>query len=159
MDTLLSILAVVCGLTGVAGCFLPVLPGPPVAYLGLLLVHWTDYAQFSVEYLDMWAVLTGAVTLADYLLPAWITGRLGGSRQATRGAAIGTLAGLFFMPWGLVLGPFAGAFIGEMLHDRTDNARAFRVAFGSFLAFVLGTGLKLVVSLLMTFAIVKAVLF
>ena len=100
-----------------------------------------------------------AVTLADYLLPAWITGRLGGSRQATRGAAIGTLAGLFFMPWGLVLGPFAGAFIGEMLHDRTDNARAFRVAFGSFLAFVLGTGLKLVVSLLMTFAIVKAVLF
>ena len=53
----------------------------------------------------------------------------------------------------------AGAFIGEMLHDRTDNVRAFRVAFGSFLAFVLGTGLKLVVSLLMTFAIVKAVLF
>ena len=86
-------------------------------------------------------------------------GRLVGSRQATRGAAIGTVAGLFFMPWGLVLGPFAGAFIGEMLHDRTDNARAFRVAFGSFLAFVLGTGLKLVVSLLMTFAIVKAVLF
>lgn len=159
MDTLLSILAVVCGLTGVAGCFLPVLPGPPVAYLGLLLVHWTDSAQFSGEYLALWAVLTGAVTLADYLLPAWITGRLGGSRQATRGAAIGTLAGLFFMPWGLVLGPFAGAFIGEMLHDRTDNARAFRVAFGSFLAFVLGTGLKLVVSLLMTFAIVKAVLF
>ena len=111
MDTLLSILAVVCGLTGVAGCFLPVLPGPPVAYLGLLLVHWTDYAQFSGEYLALWAVLTGAVTLADYLLPAWITGRLGGSRQATRGAAIGTLAGLFFMPWGLVLGPFAGAFI------------------------------------------------
>ena len=159
MDTLLSILAVVCGLTGVAGCFLPVLPGPPVAYLGLLLVHWTDYAQISVEYLALWAVLTGAVTLADYLLPAWITGRLGGSRQATRGAAIGTVAGLFFMPWGLVLGPFAGAFIGEMLHDRTDNVRAFRVAFGSFLAFVLGTGLKLVVSLLMTFAIVKAVLF
>ena len=159
MDTLLSILAVVCGLTGVAGCFLPVLPGPPVAYLGLLLVHWTDDAQFSGEYLALWAVLTGAVTLADYLLPAWITGRLGGSRQATRGAAIGTVAGLFFMPWGLVLGPFAGAFIGEMLHDRTDNARAFRVAFGSFLAFVLGTGLKLVVSLLMTFAIVKAVLF
>ena len=159
MDTLLSILAVVCGLTGVAGCFLPVLPGPPVAYLGLLLVHWTVYAQFSGEYLALWAVLTGAVTLADYLLPAWITGRLGGSRQATRGAAIGTVAGLFFMPWGLVLGPFAGAFIGEMLHDRTDNARAFRVAFGSFLAFVLGTGLKLVVSLLMTFAIVKAVLF
>ena len=148
MDTLLSILAVVCGLTGVAGCFLPVLPGPPVAYLGLLLVHWTDYAQFSGEYLALWAVLT-----------AWITGRLGGSRQATRGAAIGTVAGLFFMPWGLVLGPFAGAFIGEMLHDRTDNVRAFRVAFGSFLAFVLGTGLKLVVSLLMTFAIVKAVLF
>ena len=122
-------------------------------------MHWTDYAQFSGEYLALWAVLTGAVTLADYLLPAWITGRLGGSRQATRGAAIGTVAGLFFMPWGLVLGPFAGAFIGEMLHDRTDNARAFRVAFGSFLAFVLGTGLKLVVSLLMTFAIVKAVLF
>ena len=157
MDTLLSILAVVCGLTGVAGCFLPVLPGPPVAFLGLLLVHWTDYALFSGEYLALWAVLTGAVTLAEYLLPAWITGRLGGSRQATRGAAIGTVAGLFFMPWGLVLGPFAGAFIGEMLHDRTDNVRAFRVAFGSFLAFVLCTGLMLVVSLLMTFAIVKAV--
>ncbi len=155
MDTLLSILALLCCLTGVAGCFLPVVPGPPVAYLGMLLVHWTGYAHFSGESLALWAVVTGAVTLADYLLPAWITGWLGGSRQATRGAAIGTLAGLFLLPWGLVLGPFAGALIGEMLHDRSDNAKAFRVAFGSFLAFILGTGLKLAACIAMTVVVVR----
>ncbi|HIW97982.1 MAG TPA: DUF456 domain-containing protein [Candidatus Tidjanibacter gallistercoris] len=156
MDIVLTIAAVLCCLVGIAGCFLPVLPGPPIAWFGLLLAHWTDGAHFSGSELALWAVAVGAVTLADYFLPAWITGRLGGSRQATRGAAIGTVAGLFFMPWGVVLGPFLGALAGELLHDRQDNAKAFRVAFGSFLAFALGTGLKLVVCVLLTVAVVRA---
>lgn len=158
MDTLLFILALLCGLTGVAGCFLPVLPGPPIAYVGLLLAHWTDQAQFSVETLVGWGVATAAVTLLDYFLPVWITARMGGSKSATRGAAIGTVAGLFFMPLGLILGPFIGALIGEMIHDRSDNAKAFRVAFGSFLAFIVGTGAKLVVCLLITVRIFRAMI-
>lgn len=69
--------------------------------------------------------------------------RFGGSRAGSLGATIGIFVGLFFGPWGILLGPFAGAIIGELLHDSTDKGRAFKVGIGSFLAFAVGTGIKL----------------
>ena len=159
MDIFISILAIIFALVGVAGCVLPILPGPPIAFVGMLLAGWTSYADFSTEQLVIWGAVTAAVTLLDYYLPAWFTKKFGGSRQATRGAVIGTFLGLFFMPIGLILGPFAGAFIGEMIHDRKNNAKAFRVAFGSFAAFISGTGLKLAASCIMAFMIIKGLFF
>lgn len=159
MDILLAILAVLCAIVGLLGCFVPVLPGPPLSLLGLFLIHWTGYVQFSSRMLIVWSVVTLAVTLADYYLPAWMTRRFGGSRAATIGATVGLLVGMFlFPPLGIVVGPFVGAFVGELIHDRTDNARALRVALGSFVAFVLGTGLKLVASGMMAYYVVRALI-
>ena len=91
--------------------------------------------------------MTVAVSAADYFLPAWMTRRFGGSRSGAIGATAGVFAGFFlFPPVGIILGPFAGAVLGELLNDRSDVPKAFLVGFGSFLAFVVGTGVKLAAS-------------
>lgn len=159
MDIFLSILAIICVLVGVIGCIVPILPGPPIAFAGLLLANWTSYTDFSTEWLVMWGAITVAVTIIDYYLPVWFTKKLGGSKQATRGATIGIIVGMFFMPLGVILGPFIGAFIGEMFHNREDNAKAFKVAFGSFIAFISGTGMKLVAACMMAFYVIKGIFF
>ena len=74
-----------------------------------------------------------------------MTRRFGGSRAGAIGATIGTVVGFFFIPpLGILLGPFVGAVIGELCHNREDISKAFLVGFGSFLSFIVGTGLKLI---------------
>ncbi len=155
MDIFLSVLAVLCALAGFLGCILPVLPGPPVSYLGLLLVSWSGYGSFSGGFLLAWAAVTIAVTVLDYVLPVWMTKKMGGSKQASWGAAAGIVAGLFFLPAGLIIGPFLGALVGEMMHEGGSSPKAFKVALGSFLAFFLGTGLKLIACGAMAFYIIR----
>jgi len=95
-------------------------------------------------------ILTIFVSVIDYVAPIVMTRMGGGSKYAMWGSTIGIFAGLFFMPIGLVLGPLLGAFIGEILHN-VNLKHAFKVAAMSFISFLLGTGIKLVASLLMTF--------
>ena len=159
MDIFLAIVACLLCLAGVVGCVIPGLPGPPLAYAGLLLTALSRFGECSARCLVVWGVATVAVTAIDYLLPIWITRRLGGSRYAAWGTAAGIVVGLFFLPWGMVLGPFCGALLGELIHDGRDNARAFRVAMGSFLSFALGTGAKLVVSGAISYRIFGDILF
>lgn len=158
MDVFLIILAVLCGLVGLVGCVLPVLPGPPIGYLGLLLAYWSGFGDYTPGMLIGWGAATVLVTAADYYLPVYMTRRFGGSRQASIGATIGIIAGLFLLPpLGIVIFPFFGALAGELIHNRRDSAKAFRVAFGSFVAFLFGTGLKLIVCTFMLYYIVRAV--
>lgn len=156
MDVVLLILALLCVVVGLLGCIVPVLPGPPVSYVGLLLLHFSRYGDFGVKFLIVWAVITVAVTVTDYVLPPLIVRKTGGSRAATRGSLVGLIAGFFiFPPWGIILFPFLGALVGELLHDRTQVGRAFGVAAGSFAAFILGTGVKLIASGMMLYYVVK----
>ncbi|MDE7304535.1 MAG: DUF456 domain-containing protein [Alistipes sp.] len=156
MDVLLAILAFVLSALGIVGCIVPVLPGVVLGYIGLLCAWGASYSQISAATLWLWLALTIAVSAADYFLPAWMTRRFGGSRAGAIGATIGVFAGfILFPPWGIVLGPFAGAVAGELLHDSTDSGKAFRVGFGSFMAFIVGTGLKLIACLTM-FVLVAA---
>lgn len=159
MDTLLIVLACVCLLVGLAGSVLPVIPGPPLAYFGVLLVHWSSKVDFSNDFLLTWAAATIVVSILDYYLPVWFSKRFGGSKQATWGSAIGVVAGIFlFPPIGLIVCPFFGALIGELMHDSSQSAKAFKVAFGSFAAFICGTGLKLIVSGWMAYDVIKQLL-
>lgn len=155
METLLIIIAIVCGIIGLAGSILPALPGPPVSFAGLILLLFCDGADISTSSLWISGIFLAIVSILDYIAPIWFTNLSGGSKQATRGSMIGMVAGLFvFPPWGLILGPFVGAFIGEMVASATTQ-KAFKVAIMSFIGFVLTTGMKIIYGSILIFMIVK----
>lgn len=147
MDIALSIIAIFLAIVGIIGCIVPVIPGTLLSYAGLLCAYFCSYSQISGTALWLWLAASVAVSAADYFLPAWMARRFGGTRSGAIGATVGVFAGFFFFPpVGIILGPFCGAVLGELLHDKQDVGKAFRVGVGSFLSFVVGTGLKLVVS-------------
>ena len=146
---ILEIVALLLSVVGVVGCVVPILPGVPICYVGILLCQWVE-PIFSTEQLVLWGVAAVGVTLLDNFLPAVMTKKFGGSKAATRGSLVGIVVGLFAGPVGIILGPFFGALIGELTHDGSNSARAFKVAFGSFAAFICGTGVKLVVAIYLT---------
>jgi len=142
MDVLLYVLASLCLLFGFAGCFLPVLPGPLVAYGGLLLLQATERYQFTVGQLVVWGILVVVVQVLDYVTPILGTKYSGGSRWGNWGCVIGTVAGIFlFAPWGILLGPFLGALAGELLGGKAFG-EAMKAGFGVFLGFVVSVVLK-----------------
>ena len=134
MDITLSIAAFALSILGIIGCIVPALPGVALSYAGLLCAWFTSYSQMTSGAIWLWLAVTVAVSAADYFLPAWMTRRFGGSRSGAIGATAGVFAGFFlFPPVGIILGPFAGAVLGELLNDRSDVPKAFLVGFGSFL--------------------------
>lgn len=136
-------------ISGILGGILPVLPGPPLSYIGLLLLHFTERYQFSPRFLIIWAFITVLVFLLDYVIPAWGTRRYGGSKRGVWGSVIGLIVGLFFFPpFGIIIGPFVGAVLGEFSSGK-DSGSAFRSGFGSFVGLLAGTLLKLIASGLM----------
>lgn len=142
MDILLYILSGICLLLGFAGCFLPVLPGPPVAYVGLLLLQATERFQFTVGQLVAWGILVVVVQILDYVMPILGTKYSGGSRWGNWGCVIGTVVGIFlFAPWGILLGPFIGALIGEMLGGKAFG-EAMKAGVGAFIGFLVSVVLK-----------------
>jgi hypothetical protein len=134
---------------------LPVIPGPPLSYIGLLLLHFTEKFQFSERFLIIWAIVTAAVYALDYIIPAWGTKKFGGSKRGVWGSIIGLVIGLFFFPpFGIIIGPFLGAVVGELTAGK-DSAAALKSGFGSFLGFLAGTLLKLITSGMMTWYFFK----
>jgi uncharacterized protein YqgC (DUF456 family) len=145
MDILLIILGILCLIIGLAGCILPMLPGPPVAYVGLILLHLTDGVSLSTTELLVGLLIVVVVQVLDYIIPMLGTKYSGGGgKWANRGTLIGTLLGMFFLPWGIIIGPFVGAFMGAT-KDGMDNTQALKAGFGSLLGFLFGTVLKFVV--------------
>ncbi len=152
------ILGGLCIAAGIIGSFVPFLPGPPVSYLGLLLVHFTSRHPFSKEFLLIYAALTVLVVVLDNLIPVYGTKRFRGSSYGTWGSAIGLVAGLlFFPPAGIVIGPVIGAFLGELIRGR-GAGQALRSAMGSFVGFLAGTAIKVALSLVMAYQFIRVVL-
>lgn len=144
MDALLIFIGFLLVIAGIAGCVLPVLPGPPLSYAGLLLLHLTDRADFSTTQLVSWLLIVIVLQIADYVTPMLGSKYSGGTEFGNRGCMAGTLLGLFFMPWGLIMGPFIGAVAGELLGGR-DFPHAVQAGIGSLIGFMLGTLLKVIV--------------
>ena len=155
MDYLLLALAIAFMIVGIAGCLLPVLPGPPLSYLGLVVLHFTRFADISKNMFIILGIVAVVVTVVDYIVPIWGTKKFGGSKYGMRGATVGLIIGLFLGPLGIIIGPFIGAVVGELIF-RDDIKYALKAGFGSLLGFLTGVGLKLAASLLMTFYFVKA---
>ncbi len=158
-DILILVLAVLLQIAGLVGCFVPVLPGPLLNFAGLWILDYTRWADFSLSFILLFLFLALAAQIIDTVIPLWGTKKYGGSRWGIRGATIGLLIGfLFFPPFGILLGPFFGALIAEYLHGR-NTQQAMRSAWGSLMGFLAGTGLKLMVSLLILFFFIRVLLF
>jgi uncharacterized protein YqgC (DUF456 family) len=159
MDIFLIVLGAICLLLGLAGCVAPVLPGVPLSYLGLLLLHFTDRVQFSWQFLVIWGVVVAVIQVLDYFIPAWGTKKFGGTKYGVWGSTIGLFVGFFMGPLGIVVGPFIGAVLGELIYfnrhpqttlsetEQNKNSnfnRALRAGFGSFIGLLTGTLIKVI---------------
>ena len=144
MEILIIVLALLLMVCGIAGCILPVLPGAPLAYAGLLLLHFTELAHFSTSELVVWLIVVVVLQVVDYITPLLGNKYSGGTSFGNRGCMAGTLLGLFFMPWGIIVGPFIGAIAGEMVGGN-DLAQAIRAGIGTLIGFLVGTLLKVIV--------------
>ena len=146
MDTLLAICALVCGIVGLLGAIIPILPGTILSYVGLICTYFTSTSTLSQGQLWLWGTISAIAILLDYILPGYFSKMFGGSRAGVVGATVGVIAGMFLLgPLGIILGPFAGAVIGEMLNQNQPIEKAIVVGAGSLLSFFVGTGLKLIV--------------
>ena len=160
MTYVLIALAFLLVLVGLVGAIVPGIAGPPFSFLGLLMVSFIDGINYSTEFLVIMGVIGAIVFALDYMVPVWGTKKFGGTKAGVRGSTIGLILGLLFtivFPVGfiaLLLGPFIGAYIGEK-NAGTDDHKAWRSAFGSFVGFIVGTGLKVIYACVCIYFIVK----
>ncbi|WP_026703428.1 DUF456 domain-containing protein [Flavobacterium soli] len=149
MDTLLLVLGFVCMIIGILGSFLPVLPGPPISWVGLLLLYFTEAVEMNYWVLGITLFVAVFVAILDYVIPAKGTKRFGGSSYGVWGTNIGLIVGILApIPFGFIIGPFVGAFVGELIYNSKDHKRALKAATGSFIGFLASTFMKFVVCMI-----------
>lgn len=146
MDILLLVLAGIFLITGMLGSFLPVLPGVPLSWAGLLLFYLTSVVPMNYTFLGITLVVTILVVVLQYVIPALGSKYFGGSKHGMIGATVGLIVGIFIpIPFGIILGAFGGAFIGEII-NKSDSRTATRAALGSFLGLVASTFMEFLIS-------------
>ncbi|MCU0374674.1 MAG: DUF456 domain-containing protein [Chitinophagaceae bacterium] len=158
MTWVIIIIGIVLILVGLAGSLLPVLPGPPLAYAGLLIQQFRDPNPYTTWFLVTWGIVVVAVTILDYYIPIWGTKKFGGSKYGMWGCTIGFILAFWMGPWGVIIGPFLGALIGELLAKKTQQ-QALRAAFGAFLGFLGGSLLKIGVCAVMAYHLFTTIRF
>ena len=158
-DVVVVLIGFVFLILGLVGCFAPLVPGPPMSFLALLILHFSNSISFSTNFLLMWAVIVILITLLEYFIPIWGSKKFGGSTAGSWGASIGMFLGLlFFPPMGLIIGTVLGALVGEMYVAKADLPVAMKAAMGALIGFVFGAAIKLTVCLIMTFYFVKEII-
>lgn len=145
MDIVLIILSGIFVFLGFVGCILPILPSIPLSYIGILLLHFTSKIQFSTQFLVIWGIIVLLAQLLDYFVPILGTKKFGGSKKGVWGSTLGMVIGLFFAPWGIVIGPFIGAIVGELMDGKT-HIQAIRAGLGSFIGWMINTASKLIIA-------------
>ena len=143
-DLIFAIIAGVLLVAGFFGTFVPVLPGAPLAWVGLLLAFFSDYCAVSIPALVISGIFAILVSVLDNILPVAMTKKFGGSKAAVTGSTIGLILGFFIGPVGIILGPFAGALVGELIHNQGKTQGIFKAGWGAFVGFLTGTGLKMI---------------
>lgn len=151
MDSILIIFGSIFLIVGIIGSIVPVIPGPPLSYLALILLQLSSYHPFTTRFLVLWGLIVIAITILDYVIPVYGTKFFGGTKKGVWGATIGMFLGIFFFPpIGIIIGPFLGALTGELIAG-AESHKAFKSAFGSFLGFLTGTLMKLIVSIMIAY--------
>lgn len=159
MELLVVLIAIVFIMLGLLGSFVPAIPGPPLSYIALLLVSLFTSYTFSQNFLLMWAAIVITVMALDYWLQLYGVKKFGGKKKAVNGTLIGLVVGLFApIPFGFLLGPFAGAFIGAYLEEKEDFLKVLLIAMGALAGFLSGAVLKLAVSAYLGYEFIKVLL-
>ena len=160
MNTVLIIVAILLALIGIAGSIIPGLPGPPFSWAALLVLNFTTAADHNATFLVVTAAVAVVITLLDYVVPSLSTKRHGGSKAGVWGCNIGLVVSIIGLPFGptgligVIFWPFVGALVGELLSGK-QSREAVRAAWGAFLGFLTGTGLKLAYGIFAAFFIVR----
>ena len=156
ISTILIVLAIILAVIGIIGSIVPGLPGPPLSWIGLLLAflsHKMGGADMTLTTVLIWLAVTVIVSILDYTVPAKFTKLAGGSKAGSQGALIGMIIGIFLTPIGMIPCSLAGAFLAEMFQEDKSAGQAFKAALGTFAGFLVGTGMKLIVSVTMAYYI------
>lgn len=149
MDSFLLIVGFCCMLIGILGSVIPVLPGPGISWFGLVLLYMTTTIPANYWVLGTTLFITILLTYLDYVIPAKGTKHFGGSKYGIWGTNIGLILGIIApIPFGFLLGPFLGAFIGELIYDPQNKKRAFRASTGSIIGFLASTFIQFLVCVL-----------
>ncbi len=156
MEWVWIILGIVLIITGIAGSILPLLPGPPIAYVGLLIQQFRNPDPFSSEFLWIWAAVIIVSLVLDYMIPIWGTKKYGGTKYGVWGCTLGFLLAFWMGPIGVIAGPFICAFIGESIAGQSTN-QSLKAAWGSFVGFLFGSLLKLILCFLMLYYLIKTI--
>ena len=155
-STVLIVLAIILCITGIIGSVVPGLPGPPLSWVGVLLAylsHKWGGADMSMTSVLIWLGVTVVVSVLDYTIPARFTKLAGGTKAGSTGATIGMILGLFLTPIGMIPCSLLGAFLAEWLQENKSIGGALKSAVGTFIGFMLGSGLKIIASGTMLFYI------
>lgn len=145
MDIVFVLLGLLFMFIGILGSFMPVLPGAPISWVGLLLLHLTDAIPMDLTYLGVTLGIAILVFVLDYIIPAIGTKKFGGSKYGVIGTTIGLLVGIIApIPMGIIIGPFVGAYVGEMMYQNNSKV-ATKAAFGSLVGFLTSSFMKFVV--------------
>lgn len=145
MDSILLVIGFAFVITGIFGSFLPVLPGPSISWVGLLLLYLTKSVENNYWILGISLILTLLITFLDYFIPAKGTKYFGGSKYGIWGTNIGMIIGFFIpIPFGFVFGAFLGAFVGELLVDKNEKKKALKAATGSIVGLLISSFMKFI---------------
>lgn len=147
-DSVLNIISGILLVVGLIGAFLPVLPGAPLALIGLLVFKFSGDCSYGWGTIIIAGLFVLIGALLDYLLPIYMTKKLGGTKYGIWGSIVGLIVGLFFPPIGFIVGPFVGAFLGELAFSAAEPKVALKSAFGSFAGFILTTGYDIILTLI-----------
>ena len=160
MSIFLIVLAFVLLIVGLVGSFVPIIPGLPFGWLGLLVAFFAPSCTISVWILIITFLFMIVVLIMDYIIPAKMVKKSGGTKSGERGAIIGSISGIIFVnPIILIFGSFIGALIGELINDSKNIKKAFKSAFNSFLGFLFSSGLKAFVTLTFILILILNLLF
>jgi uncharacterized protein YqgC (DUF456 family) len=133
---------------GIAGGFLPIIPGPITSWLGLLILNFAPSIHLENRFLIISFCIALAIFILDNFIPVIGAKKFGGGRGSVIGSALGLLIGILFLgPFGILLGPFFGALFGELILNFENKKGAFKAALGALIGFFTGVFLKLIIGL------------
>ena len=162
LEIIVDIVALLMAVAGIAGCVVPALPGPPISFAALLLLYIANNPNNEItgKFLIIWIAIVAVVSILDYVIQPYFTKITGGSKLAVRYSIAGMVAGMvFFPPFGIIIGSFLGALIAELFVNKKPLQNSLLAAFGAFLGFIFGTGLKLAASVTMLYYTIRFIFF